>query len=304
MPPILLVRQSLQAVKEAELEPEREGVWSVAPTLATAPAKAADTIDQSSDFAGEFVEDPDYDDGQSRPNDEDTGSNIPMDLTFRAAASSNHLIVFVETFVRDLNYDDSQSFPDMVSNTNIYCSLSPKARNRNQAIGVEDHSHIHTAEQAPIHQTGLGVMRYGVYRRGISGLFAVIGGGPYVRIARHDTREILYQQALDHEMLVSPDAGCDLCYCSEGYSVLSGVEELLVCWRVALCLFLRDGLRAMVLSEVESMGMSIIARLAVHALELNGGVQMLQRISMYFHLSQLRTTEEHIAKTAQLATHP
>jgi hypothetical protein len=83
MPPILLVRQSLQAVKEAELEPEREGVWSVAPTLATAPAKAADTIDQSSDFAGEFVEDPDYDDGQSRPNDEDTGSNIPMDLTFR-----------------------------------------------------------------------------------------------------------------------------------------------------------------------------------------------------------------------------
>jgi hypothetical protein len=38
------------------------------------------------------------------------------------------------------------------------------------------HQHIQTAEQAPTHQTGLGVTRYGVYRRGISGLFVVIGG--------------------------------------------------------------------------------------------------------------------------------
>ena len=47
MPPIPLVRQSLRAMKVAEEEPEREGVWRAAPTLAPALAKAADTIDQS-----------------------------------------------------------------------------------------------------------------------------------------------------------------------------------------------------------------------------------------------------------------
>ena len=57
----------------------------MAATLATAPAKAADTVDQSSDFAGEFVEDPDYDDGKTRPNNEDTfqyphGFSFPSEI--------------------------------------------------------------------------------------------------------------------------------------------------------------------------------------------------------------------------------
>jgi len=47
MPPTPLVRQSLRAMKVAEEEPEREGVWRATPALAPALAKAADTIDQS-----------------------------------------------------------------------------------------------------------------------------------------------------------------------------------------------------------------------------------------------------------------
>jgi hypothetical protein len=48
----------------------------------------------------------------------------------------------------------------------------------------------------------------------------------------------------------------------------------------------------MVLDEVESKGMSIIASLMIFAIERNiGGVRTLQHIPRYFHLSQLRTTE-------------
>ena len=51
--------------------------------------------------------------------------------------------------------------------------FTPHVRNPFERLFLQ---HIQTAEQAPTHQTGLGVMRYGVYRRGIGGLFDVIGG--------------------------------------------------------------------------------------------------------------------------------
>ena len=62
-----------------EEELEREGVWRAVPTLASALAKAADTINRLIVFAGEFVRDPHHD---THPGDDDTGSNIKIDFGF------------------------------------------------------------------------------------------------------------------------------------------------------------------------------------------------------------------------------